>query len=628
MSPTAIALLVTTAPLAAFVLALVVLPRQRRLAAATVVGAGAISCGGALWLLRDGPAAAPQLLRWFDAERGPIAFGLLLDGPNLLFGAVVALVALAVSVYSLGYMAGDRGWSRYFALLGLFSWSMLSFVFSANLLQMFIFWELVGLASFLLIGFWYEKPAAAAAARKAFIMTRIGDVGLMIGMIMLFNATGTLDVRELSDPQLLGQLPQSRLALIALLFFAGVVGKSAQFPLHTWLPDAMEGPTPVSALLHSATMVAAGVYLFARFHPLFMAVDYVARIVLGVALGTALLAATMALVERDIKRVLAFSSISQLGFMLMGLAVGSLHAGLFHLVTHAFFKALLFLCAGSYIHHCGSNDLVAIGRAGGRKQRWTTLGLVIGAGALAGVPPLAGFFSKEAVLGALALHQPPAIVALAYLASFLTAYYSFRMVFLVLRPQDASAAATAPDERHAGAPGAAHVAHDEHASPGWAGAVMRVPIVVLTVLAAGAGWGGAYIGRLAGVAPERPHALEMLLAIALALAGIGLAWIEFGRRGAAQRGFVARVPALHALFSHRWYLDALYAALVARLLSGISRLCALVESRGLDGAVDGMARGTVAGGRGASAIQGGRLQVYIGASALLLAVACYLIGAL
>ncbi|MBK6847111.1 MAG: NADH-quinone oxidoreductase subunit L [Proteobacteria bacterium] len=620
MSSTAIALLLTLAPLAAFVLALVVFPRQRRVASATVVGAGALSLGGALWLLRAGPMDAPQLWPWFGAERGTMAFGLLLDGPNLLFGAVVALVALAVMVYSLGYMAGDRGWSRYFALLALFAWSMLSFVYAANLLQMFIFWELVGLASFLLIGFWYEKPAAAAAARKAFIMTRIGDVGLMIGMILLFNATGTLDVRELSSPQLLGQIPQARLALIALLFFAGVVGKSAQFPLHTWLPDAMEGPTPVSALLHSATMVAAGVYLFARFHPLFLAVHYVGQIVLGVALGTALLAATMALVERDIKRVLAYSSISQLGFMLVGLAVGSLHAGLFHLVTHAFFKALLFLCAGAYIHHYGSNDLVVLGRAGGRTQRWTTLGLIVGAGALAGLPPLAGFFSKEAVLAALAEHQPLPVVALAYLCSFLTAYYSFRMVFLIVRPNPGSAAvAPAAAEHDHHAPSATHAGGER---------AMLGPIIVLTALAAVAGLGGAYIGRMAGVTPEHPHTLGMALAIAVALAGVGLAWLEFGRRGAAQLGFVARVPALQTLFERRWYIDAFYAAVVGRLLDGVSRLCARVEARGLDASVDGMARGTVAGGRAASDVQGGRLQVYIGASVLLLAVACYLVGAL
>ena len=364
MDTLTLALATTGAPFAACVVALLFLAGRPRPAQAVVLAGGAVSLLGALALLTAGPVEPLRFL-WFASGPVELRFGFFLDGLSLMFGAAVALVTLCVMVYSVGYMGGDPGRTRYFALLGLFEWSMLSFVYAVDMLQAFIFWELVGLSSFFLIGFWYERPAARDAATKAFVMTRIGDVGLVIGLLVILHVAGGFDIPALLDPQsgLVRTAAPLLLTIVTLLIFAGIAGKSAQFPLHTWLPDAMEGPTPVSALLHSATMVAAGVFLMARLHPLFMAADYAPAVILAISALTALLAATMAMVESDIKRVLAYSSISQLGFMLMGLAAGSLFAGVFHLVTHALFKSLLFLCSGLFIHHCGTNDMEGIGRA-------------------------------------------------------------------------------------------------------------------------------------------------------------------------------------------------------------------------------------------------------------------------
>jgi NADH-quinone oxidoreductase subunit L len=554
---------------------------------------------------------------WFSAQGVPLEFGYLLDGPNLVMGALVALISFLVHVYSLGYMAEDRERGRYFAFLSFFTWAMLSFVYAANLLQMFIFWELVGLASFLLIGFWYEKPSAAAAARKAFLMTRVGDIGFFIGMALLLRAAATLDLHTILHGPVLGTLAERDIEIIGVLLVLGVVGKSAQFPLHTWLPDAMEGPTPVSALLHSATMVAAGVYLFARFLPLFQASELVVNLVFVIASFTAFLAATVALVTRDLKRILAYSSISQLSFMLLGLAAGSLFAGLFHLVTHAFFKALLFLCAGSYIHALHTNDLVTIGRRGGRSMHWTTTGLVVGGAGLAGIPILAGFFSKEAILHAIGAANAPLVTALAYLAAFLTAYYTFRMVFLIVRPNPASGLPDEPVDPHA-PPGHPH-------EPGW---VMRAPIVVLTVLTIVGGFLGAAIhGLTSNVGPAHgtpsdhefsllPGIAGILPALAVAFAGVALAWMEFGRRGALQRGLAERHRGLARFFGNGWYVDHAYGLVFARLVAAISRVSAGVERRVLDASGDGVGRGTLWSGVGMTKLQGGRVQGYVALAVL------------
>lgn len=611
------ALICVAAPLVGFFLAIVGFRRRHDIAAGIVVVSGLVSCvTAALMLFGHDGAATETVARWFTIGDFELTFGLLLDGKTLIMGAVVALVTLCIQIYSLSYMAGDAGRARFFAFLAFFEWSMLAFVYSTNLLQMFIFWELVGLASFFLIGFWYEKPSAVQAAKKAFLMTRIGDVGLFIGLILLFMATDSLDVLGINALFDAAGTPDSiapdRIEWIAMLLFVGVIGKSAQFPLHTWLPDAMEGPTPVSALLHSATMVAAGVFLVTRFHGLFLDAPTTMTVMLAIATFTALLASTMAMVAKDMKRVLAFSSISQLGFMLMGLAAGSLFAGYFHLTTHAFFKALLFLCAGSYIHALGTNDMIAMGRAGARKLRVTTIGLVVGGAALAGIPPLAGFFSKEQIIGSLTGPGQLTFKIGALAAAFLTAYYTFRMVFLLLRPNADSQAVE--DE----AAGSQHHGehHDDHGEP----LVMRLPILLLTVGALGAGFLGDAIGAKLGIDHiHHPTIAEMAPAILIALLGVALAWFDFGRGRASQRGFVAAFPALERLFANRWYIDEIYRAVFVAPALAIASLCYGSETRGFDAGADRVGAGVVESGRGVARSHTGRVQFYLGVAVVLVA---------
>ncbi len=622
MSTESLALALLIAPLVGSFLALVFFRRKHVIASGIVVASGLVSViASAMLLFGAGHDVGAITARWFSIGDTPIEFGILLDGRTMIMGAVVALITLCIEVYSLSYMKHDEGRGRFFAFLALFAWSMLSFVYSSSLLQAFIFWELVGLASFFLIGFWYEKPSAVAAAKKAFIMTRIGDVGLFIGLILLFMTTGTLDIPAINTLFAGDGLPEGiapgRIELIAALLFIGVIGKSAQFPLHTWLPDAMEGPTPVSALLHSATMVAAGVFLVTRFHGLFMNAQQTMEWMLWIAVGTAILSSTMAMVAKDMKRVLAFSSISQLGFMLMGLAAGSLFAGYFHLITHAFFKALLFLCAGAFIHHVGSNDLIAMGRAGAAKQmKLTTVALVIGGSALAGIPFLAGFFSKEQIIGSL----PIGAKIGALFAAFLTAYYTFRMIFLIVRP-NADSMAVEDEPAHA-----QHEDGHEHHGPAEPLA-MLAPIILLAVGAAGAGYIGNWIGHKLHIEHiEHPSITEMAPAIVIAILGVVFAWLEFGRKGARQTGFVSKIPSMQTLFERRWYLDEIYNVVFVRPVVWFASLCIGAENKGFDNGADAVAHGTYKGGRMVARSHSGRLQFYIGSAIVVVAALALTLG--
>ncbi len=613
MSHTHLAIACVMAPLIAFWVVLLGLRRRHDLASGVVLAAGATSMVTSLWLLAGGAPETPVIAwPWLIAQDTTLHFGFLLDGRTMLMGAIVGVVAFCIQVYSLGYMAHDPGRARFFAFLGLFEWAMLAFVYAPNLLQAFIFWELVGLASFLLIGFWYHKATAVAAAKKAFLMTRVGDVGLFIGLILLFQTTGTLDILEIGALFAADGLPRhidvGQIELIAVLLFVGIIGKSAQFPLHTWLPDAMEGPTPVSALLHSATMVAAGVFLFARFHELFMDAPATLTFVLSIATFTAILASTMAVAAKDMKRILAFSSISQLGFMLMALGAGSLYAGMFHLTTHAAFKALLFLTAGAYMHHVGSIDIVTIGRSGGRSLKFTTGMLFVGGAALAGVPGLAGFFSKESVLHA--LHADPAHAVFffgAFVASFLTAYYTTRMVLLVIRPDPTSAVQ----------PSDPADAASDHGHPPTLS--MKLPMVVLAAGAIAAGYFGDAIGGLLGVEVVHPSLADMAPAIAVVIAGVGLAWYDFGRRGAPQTGITANWPALLRLLEDRWRIDALYRRTFIAGAQGAADVSYELETQGLDATSDGLGAVTLHAGGQVAEVHTGRLQVYIGAAVFVVA---------
>ncbi|MBG7617620.1 MAG: NADH-quinone oxidoreductase subunit L, partial [Chloroflexi bacterium] len=357
-----------------------------------------------------------------------INVGIILDPLTVIMLVVITSVSLMVQIYSQGYMQGDPGYQRYYAYMSLFTTSMLGLVLVDNLLLMFVFWEMVGLCSYLLIGFWFQKPSAANAAKKAFIVTRVGDFGFLAAIVLLLKETGTLDVAQLNGMAEFGLIGATVLTLAGLGIFLGAVGKSAQFPLHVWLPDAMEGPTPVSALIHAATMVAAGVFLVARTYPIFAASETAMTTVGIIGAVTCIFAASIGLVMNDIKRVLAYSTISQLGYMMLGLATGGVAVGMFHLLNHAFFKSLLFLGSGNVNHATGTFDMR---KMGGLKKimPWTYRTFLIASISMAGIWPLSGFWSKDEIL-ATAWHEQPLLFWLALITVFMTAFYIFRVIFM------------------------------------------------------------------------------------------------------------------------------------------------------------------------------------------------------
>ncbi|MFC1985321.1 NADH-quinone oxidoreductase subunit L, partial [Chloroflexota bacterium] len=468
-----------------------------------------------------------------------IHLGVIMDSLTAVMLVVVTLVSLMVQIYSQGYMHGDPGYHRYYAWMSLFTASMLGVILADSLLLVFVFWEMVGLCSYLLIGFWFHRPSAANAAKKAFIVTRLGDFGFLAAILVLFANTGTFDIAELHGLAVSGVLAGTVLTWAAIGIFSGAVGKSAQFPLHVWLPDAMEGPTPVSALIHAATMVAAGVFLVARTLPIFIysieAITTVA-IIGGV---TAIFAASMGLVMTDIKRVIAYSTISQLGYMMLGLGVAGIGAaheghatlevakaaaaiGIFHLFNHAFFKALLFLGAGSVNHATGTFDMRLMG--GLRKvMPWTYTTFLISALSLSGIWPLSGFWSKDEIV-AIALEQVPILGMLAMITVFMTAFYIFRVVFM-----------TFTGEYRGGAP-------EAHGHPHESPRVMVAPMLVLALLAIVSGsWnvtGGfsAFMGHgethgfFEGLFGIFTHSPLPLISLLVALLGIFLAYAIYGAK--------------------------------------------------------------------------------------------------
>ena len=506
-------------------------------------------------------------MRWLTLGTTDISLGIMVDNLSALMLVIVTLVALLVQVYSLGYMHGDPRFSRYYGFLSLFTFSMLGLVLSDNILQLFIFWELVGLCSYLLIGFWNEKPAPQLAQKKAFLVTKAGDLGFFLGVMAIFALFGSFRFEEILAGPKLALIAPAALTFIALALFFGAMGKSAQFPLHIWLPNAMEGPTPVSALIHAATMVAAGIFLVARMYPLFEAAPYALAVVAIVGTVTLFMAATIALTVFDIKGVLAYSTISQLGYMMLGLGAGSLTAGMFHLMTHAFFKALLFLGAGSVIHAVHTQDLREMG--GLRKDMpltfWTFL---IATLALAGIFPLAGFWSKDEILLAAWHHSRP-LFFLALAGAFMTALYMFRLVFLCFFGAGKKHGHESPDS-------------------------MTRPLLVLAVLSAVAGlvatplFGNWFQVFIHG-AHEEPSVWLMLLSTLAAGAGIGVAYLAYFRRAINVAVFTQAIRPLYVLVKNKYYVDEVVDLVFVRGSLLLGRVLAWLDHSLVDGAVNAVA---------------------------------------
>jgi NADH-quinone oxidoreductase subunit L len=626
------------------------LPRKGDWVGVTLLGATlvqAVRIFVHFWQMGDSHLRYEGGIRWLDLGTFTADAGILVDGMTSIMLVVVSLVSFLVHLFSVGYMHGDRRYERFFAFLGFFTFSMMGIVLANSLLFLYVFWELVGLASYLLIGFFFHKPSAASANKKAFLTNRVGDFGFFIGIMIFFTAYGTFNYMELFAHMQLAPLTGALLTWAGVGLFMGCIGKSAQAPLHIWLPDAMEGPTPVSALIHAATMVAAGVYMVARLMPLFdpnslLVIAYVGAI-------TAIIGATIALVKTDIKKSLAYSTISQLGYMVMAMGVGASAAGMFHLTTHAFFKALLFLGSGSVIHAVHTQEMPLMGGLR-KKMPITFVTFFIATLAISGVPFFSGFYSKDAILAAaLAFGMTgktmiPFILAIA--AAGITAFYMFRMLFMTFmgKPRD--------EERY----------NHAHESP-W---TMSVPLMVLAVLAiVSAGWKGpadSWFAKfvtaydLPAITAEYGHqehhiveadhhghetahvdehadshdhavahvdehadahghshaeaghgdshddihhkAHNMAMAMSIGIAGLGifLAWLAYIKKSLSTEAILAKMKPVHHVLQNMYFFDELYAATVYKFVLGLAWLNATFDRIVIDGAVNGSATVTKIGG--------------------------------
>ncbi len=543
-----------------------------------------------------------KAIRWFTFGAIDLELGMRVDMLASMMFVVVCLVSLLMQIYSLGYMKGDVRYTWYYAAVSLFTGSMLNLVIANNTVQLLVGWELVGVCSYLLIGHWFEQKENSDAAIKAFITTRAGDLGFVIGVIVLFVGAHTFNIGELQEHVAAGEVSSTIVTVGALLLFSGAVGKSAQFPLHVWLPDAMAGPTPVSALIHAATMVTAGVYMVARIFGVFASSDAVMNVIAIVASITMLLAAVLAVVQRDIKKVLAYSTVSQLGYMMAGLAVGAATAGVFHLWTHAFFKALLFLGAGSVIHAVHSNDMFEMG--GLRKFMPITYAtFIIGSLALAGVPPLAGFWSKDEIVAASWQTGHRFVFIAALITAFLTAFYMARACALTFFGR----------YRRMPIAGGATDSHEHHAEPHESPPSMTWPLVILGVLSVVGGLVGTPVKNLfAGWFHfEGAHHGEFvgwiaLLSIVIAFAGIALGFRMYTR---AVYGFgvldpLEKLGPLYRAAVNKFYIDDFYMRLIIRPVQyQISKFVyRFLDQKLIDGAVNAAGSGTVLTGRATKAI--------------------------
>jgi NADH-quinone oxidoreductase subunit L len=584
----------------------------------------ASACGVAAFVhlvYLGGSPGVVSLGTWIEAGSFHVSWALRYDALSAVMVTMVTCVATLIHIYSVGYMSHDASIWRFFSYLSLFSFAMLMLVTADNLLQLFFGWEGVGLMSYLLIGFWYDRPAACAAAIKAFIVNRIGDLGFALGIALVFWTFGSIDFSAIFGAVGQHQADTYKVLggdwrayeVIGVLLFIGAMGKSAQIGLHVWLPDAMEGPTPVSALIHAATMVTAGVFLIARFSPVLDYAPGALAFITFIGATTALFAATIGCVQNDIKRVIAYSTCSQLGYMFMAAGAGAYQASIFHLLTHAFFKALLFLAAGSVIHAMSDEqDIRRMGGIGG-KIKLTCVVMWIGSLALAGVPPFAGFYSKDAILEAdFAIHT--GIGAYGYwcglIAAFLTAFYSWRLLILVFHGKPRADAHTM-----------AHV----HESP----PVMTVPLVLLAIGAVVTGY--AFHNQLLGdhwaqfwgqsivVAPGNHvmHDIEevpdwvALSPTVVGLAGIAVAYLFYRVAPALPVLLAARFRPIYQLLLNKWYVDELYDALLVRPSLTLARLLWQVgDATIIDGAANGLASLIESGSVRVMRLQTGSIAVY------------------
>ncbi len=590
--------------------------------------------------------AVVQRFEWAPAGSSTFAMGVYIDSPVAVMLAMVTIAATCIHLFSIGYMASNPRQSRFFSFISLFTSAMLLMTMADNLLLFFMAWEIMGLCSYLLIGFLYERPQAYRAAVKAFITTRIGDVLMLLGLVYLWTQAGSLALGtgegEIFNPEFLKRIGETTNALgmshasgIALLIFCGTIGKSAQFPLHVWLPDAMEGPTPVSALIHAATMVAAGVFLVARTYPIFQADDGTTlQVVAFIGAFTALFAASIAVAQYDIKRILAYSTLSQLGFMVAALGIGGWVAGMFHLLTHAFFKALLFLGSGAIIHamegttaieklhhsdeYAAQQTAQDIRNMGGLRTKlpWTFWTYSIGYLALAGIVPFAGFWSKDEILAHAAEDGNFVVYGVLTLAAFLTAFYMTRQWLLVFFGtfRGEKPVAFVNTELHVGHDD--HLGHDDHAghashtdahadhSPWHESPTMTAALVVLASFALTAGFfnlpfdipGGFWLTHLWSQEPAEINWLVASVSLVVALSGIGIGWLAYRNAfGAAQDTdpLNARVPGMFRLLNEKYRVDELYAASFGRVTNALALAWAFIDRALLNGIVDGVGKLTL-----------------------------------
>jgi NAD(P)H-quinone oxidoreductase subunit 5 len=601
----------------------------------SLIGTAMVLSLGILVHQVQGDAPYSRMIEWAAAGDFKLSMGYTIDHLTAMMLVVVTSVALLVMIYTDGYMAHDASYVRFYAYLSLFSSSMLGLVLSPNLIQVYIFWELVGMCSYLLIGFWFDRKGAADACQKAFVTNRVGDFGLLLGILGLYWATRSFDFdvigSRLADMVQSGAISGGLAALLAILIFLGPVAKSAQFPLHVWLPDAMEGPTPISALIHAATMVAAGVFLIARMFPVFENIPIAMDVIAWTGAATAFIGATTAITQNDIKKGLAYSTMSQLGYMVMAMGVGGYSAGLFHLVTHAFFKAMLFLGSGSVIH--GMEETVGHNPAYAQDMRLmgglrkfmpiTAITFLIGTLAICGIPPFAGFWSKDEILH-LAYESNPALWGVGFVTAGITAFYMFRMYLstfegefrgtnaLAIGVIDHEQGKIAHDDH-------GHAAHMPHESP----ISMTLPLMVLAVPSMLIGLLGTpfhnyfeeFIHAPSEVFHLEPVDLPEFLimggsSVGVGLIGITLAIMMYLQKKIDPTAIAKRFPTLYNWSKNKWYFDEFYEKVFVQPSRSIARQVLEVDSKVVDGVVNLAGLATLLSGEGLKYLENGRAQFY------------------